>query len=265
MTFGEKLLKLRKEKGLSQEALAEKLNTTRQAVSKWENGQGYPETEKLLMIGNLFEVSMDYLLKETVQPHPNEEEARGYYVNKETAEAYLMHERRTSKFVALGFGLLIFSTVPYLVFKQEPAIYTFLIIVIAVLGIGMLVTAISIDGDNTYKALKKEPLLFDPGYLKELAARYEQAKRRCNPVIVVGVCLILTGGLAFLLEKKEITSGILVPYYPGFAAMIAVGMYIFVRTLAVLEAYKLLVKNEEHVNRLGAKLLKKARKKIEDL
>ena len=43
MTFGEKLYKLRKAQGLSQEALAEKLNTSRQAVSKWENNNGYPE------------------------------------------------------------------------------------------------------------------------------------------------------------------------------------------------------------------------------
>ena len=48
MTFGEKLFKLRKEKGLSQEALAEQVGTTRQAISKWENNQGFPETEKLL-------------------------------------------------------------------------------------------------------------------------------------------------------------------------------------------------------------------------
>lgn len=45
MEFGEKLFKLRKEKGFSQETLAEKLNTSRQAISKWENGQGFPETE----------------------------------------------------------------------------------------------------------------------------------------------------------------------------------------------------------------------------
>ena len=45
MTFGERLFKLRKEKGLSQESLAEQLNTTRQAISKWENNQGYPETD----------------------------------------------------------------------------------------------------------------------------------------------------------------------------------------------------------------------------
>src|SRR5690625_4026886 len=81
MTFGNKLYKLRKEKGLSQEALAEQLNTSRQAISKWENDQGFPETEKIIMIGNIFEVSMDYLLKENVHHHTDKEE--GFYVSKE--------------------------------------------------------------------------------------------------------------------------------------------------------------------------------------
>ncbi len=54
MEFGEKLFKLRKENGMSQESLAERLNTSRQAISKWENGQGCPETEKLLLISNIF-------------------------------------------------------------------------------------------------------------------------------------------------------------------------------------------------------------------
>ena len=57
---------MEKEKGLSR-SLAEK-NTTRQAISKWKNGQGYPETEKLLMIGNSYGVSMDDLLKESFVP-----------------------------------------------------------------------------------------------------------------------------------------------------------------------------------------------------
>ena len=43
MSLGEKIFKLRKEKGLSQEALAEQVGTTRQAISKWENDQGFPE------------------------------------------------------------------------------------------------------------------------------------------------------------------------------------------------------------------------------
>ena len=64
MNLGKKIYKLRKERGLSQEALAEIVGTTRQAISKWENDQGYPETEKLLMISNVFEVSVDFLLKD---------------------------------------------------------------------------------------------------------------------------------------------------------------------------------------------------------
>lgn len=62
MAFGEKLFKLRKERGLSQEALEEKVNTTCQAISKQENNQGFPETEKLMILNNIFEVSIDYLL-----------------------------------------------------------------------------------------------------------------------------------------------------------------------------------------------------------
>lgn len=92
MGFGEKLFKLRKEKGLSQEALAEKLNTTRQAVSKWENGQGFPETEKLIMIGNVFEVSLDYLLKETAEQ--SNENVEGYYVSQEMAEGYIVYGQK---------------------------------------------------------------------------------------------------------------------------------------------------------------------------
>ncbi len=64
MDLGEKIFKLRKERGLSQEALAEKVGTTRQVISKWENNQGFPETEKLLLLSNVFEVSVDFLLKE---------------------------------------------------------------------------------------------------------------------------------------------------------------------------------------------------------
>lgn len=173
MTFGEKLFKLRKEKGLSQEALAEKVNTTRQAISKWENGQGFPETEKLLMIGNIFEVSIDYLLKDSVEPRRDNKE--GYYVSREMAGGFLLHERKVSKYVSFGLSLLILSTVPYLVFKQEPAIYTLLIMIIAVLGIGAIVTGL-ISVEDKYKVLKKEALIFDQNHHKELTARYNDMK-----------------------------------------------------------------------------------------
>ena len=62
--LSEKLYKLRKNSGLSQEQLAEQLNVSRQAISKWEQGTAVPESEKLITISNYFGVTVDYLLKE---------------------------------------------------------------------------------------------------------------------------------------------------------------------------------------------------------
>lgn len=65
MTFGEKLSKLRKECNYTQEQFAEILGVSRQSVSKWESDIAYPETDKLIRINELFDCSMDYLLKES--------------------------------------------------------------------------------------------------------------------------------------------------------------------------------------------------------
>ena len=64
MNFGEKLKKLRKENGLTQEQLAEKLYVTRTAVSKWETGNGYPAIDSLKMISELFGISIDELISD---------------------------------------------------------------------------------------------------------------------------------------------------------------------------------------------------------
>ena len=65
--LSEKLYQLRKKSGLSQEQLAEQLNVSRQAVSKWESGNAFPESEKLIIISNYFGVSVDYLIKDVAE------------------------------------------------------------------------------------------------------------------------------------------------------------------------------------------------------
>lgn len=62
MTIGEKIVKLRKQAGLSQEAFSEKLGISRQAVSKWENGTAQPTSENLAQIARLFDVTISSLL-----------------------------------------------------------------------------------------------------------------------------------------------------------------------------------------------------------
>ena len=69
MKFNEKLFELRKSKGLSQEQLAEKLDVSRQAVSKWETGDAFPEAPKLLAIAKLFGVTTDFLLDDSLDSY----------------------------------------------------------------------------------------------------------------------------------------------------------------------------------------------------
>lgn len=74
MEFSNRLYQLRKQKGMSQEELASRLNVSRQTVSKWEVGDSTPDMEKLVAISDLFEVSLDQLVmgKETVKEKSGE-------------------------------------------------------------------------------------------------------------------------------------------------------------------------------------------------
>lgn len=65
MAFSEKLKYIRNELRLSQDELAGELGVSRQSISKWESGSAYPEIDKLIMISNFFDVSIDYLLKDS--------------------------------------------------------------------------------------------------------------------------------------------------------------------------------------------------------
>ena len=62
MEFGNRLYELRKQKGLSQEELANRMDVTRQTVSKWELGDSTPDMDKLVLLGELFDISLDELV-----------------------------------------------------------------------------------------------------------------------------------------------------------------------------------------------------------
>lgn len=76
MNLADRIQILRKSKGISQEELADKIGVSRQAVSKWESEQSTPDIEKLILMSDYFEVTMDYLLK-GIEPMPDVEEEKG--------------------------------------------------------------------------------------------------------------------------------------------------------------------------------------------
>ena len=67
MILADKIINLRKKNGWSQEELAEKLNVSRQAVSKWEGAQSTPDLEKILMMSKIFGVTTDFLVKDEIE------------------------------------------------------------------------------------------------------------------------------------------------------------------------------------------------------
>lgn len=71
MNISERIQKLRKERGISQDKLAEEMGVSRQAVSKWESGQSTPELEKIAALSDYFNVTTDYLIKGTQNPSEN--------------------------------------------------------------------------------------------------------------------------------------------------------------------------------------------------
>ena len=70
--FAYKLYSLRTQSGYSQEALAEKVNVSRQAISKWELGLTLPDTDKIVALSKVFDVTIDYLLKDEIKVNKDE-------------------------------------------------------------------------------------------------------------------------------------------------------------------------------------------------
>lgn len=110
MEFAEKILTLRKSNDLTQEELAEKLNVSRQSVSKWESGQAVPELEKIVALSSVFNVTTDYLLK----PAEIDELSVKTNILEKQQQQILLREKQRNKIVrcvmyAVGVYLLFFA------------------------------------------------------------------------------------------------------------------------------------------------------------
>lgn len=114
MRLGQKITELRKKNNLSQEGLAEKMNVSRQAVSKWESDQSIPDIEKIVNLSELFGVTTDYLLKSgapsfeiKIADIPAEDKLP--ILPDELVQKYLSTAKKSSKLRALSIALAIFS------------------------------------------------------------------------------------------------------------------------------------------------------------
>ncbi len=118
MILADKIIRLRKKNGWSQEELADKKGVSRQAVSKWESAQTIPDLEKILQLGTLFGVTTDYLLKDEIEEEEFTDDQSDSTVRKisiEEANVYMEQRRRASFRIAFATFLCILSPITLII------------------------------------------------------------------------------------------------------------------------------------------------------
>ncbi|WP_070000985.1 helix-turn-helix domain-containing protein [Cellulosilyticum sp. I15G10I2] len=110
MDLCERLLTLRKKAGLSQEELANKLGVSRQAISKWESGQSSPDINNIIHIGEIYNVSTDYILIEKKQEQNERTVIEGIDVQLPNKKSRL----NINGYVWLGLGVLSISVLYFI-------------------------------------------------------------------------------------------------------------------------------------------------------
>ena len=193
MTLGEKIRTLRKNAQLSQEALAEQLDVSRQAVSKWENDNGLPENEKLIKMAKLFHVSLDTFINdaEDIAPAASAASAEDEQLSLAAAEGYLDFRCHRCQRVGLAVLLLI-ASLGLTFFLSDLVMLLLMLIDIVAIAQLILVAA----ADNPYKELKQQSPLLSSETRHILMTRYTDERPRLQrelflSIICIGIGLLL--------------------------------------------------------------------------
>lgn len=203
MILADKLIQLRKKSGMSQEELAEKMNVSRQAVSKWEGAQSIPDLDKILQLSELYGVTTDYLLKDSVESEEftgkdTDENIRK--VTLEEANEFLALRKTASVRIAAATFLCIISLIPLFILggmselPDKPisentagGIGMIIMLVLAAIAVGIYVYTGSQSAK--YEFLEKEPFETEygvSGVVQERKKAFHNTYVKCN---VIGTCL----------------------------------------------------------------------------
>ena len=211
MIFADKLIQLRKKQGWSQDELAEKMNVSRQSVSKWECAQSIPDLDKILQLSKLFGVSTDYLLKEELeeteytQDSGSDAEIDGKPVRRvsmEEASEYIKVKESTAKPIAYATFLCIISPITLMILSVAAEFSKYNISENTAAGIGLIVLFMLIATatvffircgakTSSFEYLEKE--IFETEYgvegmVRERQKKYKDTYTKYN---IIGTCLCI--------------------------------------------------------------------------
>ena len=263
MILADKIILLRKKSGWSQEELAEKLNVSRQSISKWEGAQSVPGMDKILQLSEIFGVSTDYLLKDSieleeyVEQESKSEESSMRYVSMEEANSYLDLTQNIAHKMALGVAMCIMSPAIIITLSnlylldqfsfsenQSQAIaLTLFFITIA----SAVVIFISIGMKfKDFEYLKTEPIETEYGVSGMVKSKMKAYKETYSKYNIIGVTLCILSVLPVILSSfadKDLTDVIGVI---GTLFMVAVGVFMLVTVGTIWSSFNVLLQEGEY-------------------
>lgn len=259
MILADKIIDLRKKAGLSQEELAEKLNVSRQAVSKWEGAQSTPDLARVLQLSELFGVSTDYLLKDDIDSSAVPETVIAddtaakpeplHRVSMEEANRFLEANSRRSRLTALGVSLCILSTVPAILLdalKSKLADAFGAVLLFIIVGAAVAFFIISGSLIKPFGEITDGRIETEYGVSGMVRERQEKFKPAYIRDIAVGVVMcILSVVPVILIEALDAPGWLNDSASPAIMiAFVAVGVYLIVSASIVSGGFNDLL--EEH-------------------
>lgn len=274
MILADKIIYHRKKLNLTQEELASELDVSRQSVSKWEGAQSIPDMNKIILLSNLFNVSIDYLMRDEYgEPEYLSENdiSEIKKVDLEFANQFVKDTIQQSKAVAFGVMMIIVSPVMlvFFVLLKEEQLTTIneetLIALGTILLFVMIASAVGLLIKNGFKMSQYDFLnqdYFETEYGVEGAIKSKEAqfKPRMIRDVSLGVMMIILSVIPIFISELLISIPILRAIStPLLLIFVGVGVYLLVRANTQNSAYKKLLQVEDYTpkNKKRAPLLEK--------
>jgi len=261
MILADKILSLRKSSGWSQEELAEKMNVSRQSISKWESAAAIPDINKILELSRLFGVTTDYLLKDdredTEYTDKDETDPRIRMSLKETNE-FLERKEANGKKIGLGVILCILCPVPLILLAgwadasglvQDSIAYGIgLVALFLLVAAGVAILISGSENMKRYEYIKAGEVELEygvEGIVRERKTAFEPMHTRS---IVTGVVLCILCAIPLIIAGIADAPQMTCIAMTGLLFLIlSVAVYLFITASAVQEGYdQLLCEGEFH-------------------
>jgi len=258
MILADKIIRLRKQLGWSQEELAEKMNISRQSVSKWESTNSIPDLNRIIKLADIFNVSTDYLLKDDVEESSSSNESTEpnlIQISMEQSLKYVESKVEMSALVSKGVMLCVCSVIPLFFFLAmaetnrmnmtgdiATALGIVSILIMVSLGVSFFIKTNLFEGDIAPIENDRFELAF--GVHSIFNEKLQKFKSTYNRRLSIGVFMFIISFVPLMLVSI---------FYGGTEAvlmmlivlllMISIGIFIITPVSAKLDAYNNILKD----------------------